>query len=124
MELLFKDEVYAIVGAAIEVHREMKNGFLEAIYQEALQIELSDRNIPHVALSPINVYYKGQALKKFYVADFVCYGRILVEIKVMDHLTTREEAQLLNYMNATRMRVGLLINFGDAGRLDWQRFIL
>ncbi len=124
MELLFKDEVYAIVGAAIEVHREMRNGFLEAVYQEALQIELTTRNIPHIALAPINVHYKGHTLKKFYVADFVCYGSVLVEIKVMDHLTTREEAQLLNYMNATRMRVGLLINFGDAGRLDWQRFIL
>lgn len=124
MELLFKDEVYAIIGAAIEVHRELKNGFLEAVYQEALQIEMTARNIPYIALTPITIYYKGQPLKKFYVADFICHEKLLVEIKVMERLTSKEEAQLLNYMNATKMRVGLLINFGDAGRLDWQRFIL
>ena len=124
MELLFEDEVYAIIGAAIEVHRELRNGFLEAVYQEALQIELTARNIPNVSLAPITIYCKGQPLKKFYVADFILHEKLLVEIKVMERLTSKEEAQLLNYMNATKMRVELLINFGDAGRLDWQRVIL
>jgi GxxExxY protein len=124
MELLFKDEVYAIVGAAIEVHRELKNGFLEAIYQEAMGIEMTTRNIPFLAQTPIQVFYKSRPLVKGYVADFFCYEKILVEIKVMERLTSKETAQLLNYMHATKTRVGVLINFGDAGRLDWERFIL
>jgi len=123
-ELLFKEEVYAIVGAAIEVHRHLKGGFLEAIYQEAMEIELAERGIPYCPQADVEVFYKGKLLKKKYIADVICYGRILVEIKVMQSLTTREEAQLLNYMNATKMKVGLLINFGDHGRLDWKRFVL
>jgi GxxExxY protein len=124
VELICKDEVYAIIGAAIEVHRELRSGFLEAVYQEALEVELGARGIPFVPQMPITIYYKGQALNKFYIADFFCYGQILVEVKVMERLTKREEAQLLNYMHATRTKVGLLINFGDLGRLDWERLVL
>jgi len=123
-ELIFKDEVYAIVGAAIEVHRHLRNGFLEAIYQEAFEIELGLRGIPFIPQSPVAVHYKGKKLKRAYIADVLCYGQIMVELKVMEKLTSKEEAQLLNYMNATGMKVGILINFGDAGRLDWQRFVL
>ena len=124
MELLFKNEVYAIIGAAIEVHRHLKSGFLEAIYQEAMEMELLAREIPALPQAEIQVFYKGVALKKKYVADFVCHGQILVEIKVLEQLTSKEEAQLLNYMNCMGMKVGLLINFGDNGRLDWKRFVL
>ncbi len=124
MELLFKDEVYAIIGAAIEVHRHLKGGFLEAIYQEAMIVELEARQIPSVPQAEIFVFYKGVALQKKYVADFICYEKILVEIKAMDQLTSREESQLLNYLHCTGMQVGLLINFGDHGRLDWKRFVL
>jgi GxxExxY protein len=124
MELLFKEEVYAIIGAAIEVHRHLKGGFLQAIYQEAMEIELKSREIPHVPLAEIAVIYKEILLKKKYIADFVCYSKILVEIKAIEQLASREEAQLLNYLNCTGMKVGLLINFGDNGRLDWKRFVL
>jgi GxxExxY protein len=122
--LILKDEVYAIVGAAIEVHRHLKSGYLVAIYQEAMEIELRDRRIPFIAQSEIEVLYKDVPLNKRYVADLICYGQILVELKVLERLSGKEEAQLLNYLNATRMKVGLLINFGDPGRLDWHRFVL
>ena len=123
-ELIFKEEVYAIVGAAIEVHRHLRSGFLEAVYQEAFEMELTTRGIPFVAQSAIQIRYKGILLRKGYIADVICFGQILVELKVMERLTGKEEAQLLNYLNATGMKVGVLINFGDPSRLDWHRFVL
>src|SRR4051812_763076 len=123
-ELLLKDEVYAVVGAAIEVHRHMNCHYLEAVYQEAMEIELTRRGIPFVPQAEIRIFYKDQPLRKFYIADIVCYGQVLVELKVMSGLTSKEQAQLLNYMHATRMRVGLLINFGALNRLEWERFVL
>ncbi|HEX8915609.1 MAG TPA: GxxExxY protein [Humisphaera sp.] len=122
-ELLLKDEVYAVVGAAIEVHREYGAGFLEAVYQEALEIELGDREIPFVAQPKLLLTYKGRQLKKTYEPDFVCFGQMIVEIKALDRLSGVEEAQLLNYLKATGLRVGLLINFGAHGRLEWKRFV-
>jgi GxxExxY protein len=124
VELLCKDEVYAIVGAVIEVHRELRNGFLEAVNQEAMELELCAQTIPFIPQAAVVIYYKGRPLKKAYIADFLCYGKVLVEIKVMERLTKKEQAQLLNYMHATGIRVGVLINFGDAGRLDWERLAL
>ncbi|MBI3194057.1 MAG: GxxExxY protein [Ignavibacteriae bacterium] len=122
-ELLYKDEVYAIAGAAIEVHKCLGSGFLEAVYHEALEIELAQRRIPFVSEKVITIFYKQQQLKKEYIADFVCYEKIIVEIKSISVLTEKEEAQILNYLKATGMRVGLLINFGSTGRLEWKRFI-
>ena len=122
-ELLLRDEVYSIVGAAIEVHKELGFGFLEAVYQEAMEIELKKRNIPYEAQMPLNISYKGQTLKKGYVADFICFGQIIVEIKALEHLSGRDEAQLLNYLKASAFRVGLLINFGNSPKLEWKRFI-
>ena len=122
-DLLLKDEVYAIIGAAIEVHNELGAGFLEAPYQEAMEIEMDLRGIPFKPQFDLCIKYKGRELKKAYCADFVCYGQIVVEIKAMRELTVREEAQLLNYLKATGLRVGLLINFGDHGRLDWKRLV-
>src|SRR6476620_7612728 len=112
-DLLLKNEVYAIIGAAMEVHTELGAGFLEAAYQEAMEIELELRAIPFQPQCDLKIRYKGRELKKAYCADFVCYGQVVVEIKAMRELTVREEAQLLNYLKATGMRVGLLINFGD-----------
>ena len=122
-ELLLKEEVYAIVGAAIEVHRELGCGFLEPVYQEALEIELRERNIPFEAQKVLKIYYKGKPLEKEYVADLSGYGQIIVELKALDRITGKEEAQLLNYLKATGFRLGLLINFGSSGRLEWKRFI-
>jgi GxxExxY protein len=121
--LLLKDEVYAIVGAAMEVHTEMGAGFLEHVYQESMELELGLRRIPFESQKVLQIRYKGTVLKKDYCADFVCFGQIIVEIKAMRELTGREEAQLLNYLKATGLRVGVLINFGDPGRLDWKRLV-
>ena len=122
-ELVLKDEVYAIVGAAIEVHRELGAGFLEPVYQEAMEIELRSRNIPFESQKRLVICYKGHQLQKDYVADLVCYGQVIIELKALDRLSGKEEAQLLNYLKATGLRVGLLINFGSAGRLEWKRFV-
>jgi GxxExxY protein len=123
-ELLLKDEVYAIVGAALEVYNEMGSGFLEAVYQETMEIELGLRGIPFEPQKELCIYYKGRCLEKKHVADLVCFGSVLVELKVMRQIGSGEEAQLLNYLNATGLRVGIIINFGDPGRLDWKRMIL
>jgi GxxExxY protein len=123
-ELLYKDEVYAVIGAAIEVHRVLGSGFLEAVYQEALELELQYRGIPFERQRMLRISYKGQELSKTYVADLVCYGEILVELKAASSLTGQDESQLLNYLKATGKRVGLLINFGAAGKLEWCRRVL
>jgi GxxExxY protein len=120
-ELLLKDEVYAIIGAAIEVHRELGEGFLEPVYQEALEIELAGRGIPFEAQKTLAICYKGRKLRKEYIADLVCFGQIIVELKALDRLSTNEESQILNYLKATGLRVGLLINFGSTGQLEWKR---
>ena len=122
-ELILKEEVYKIVGAAMEVSNELGAGFLEAVYQEALGIELKSRALPFVAQPTITIAYKGRILTKEYVPDFVCYDQIIVEIKAIKELTTIEQAQLLNYLKATGKPVGLLLNFG-APKLEWKRMVL
>src|SRR5438046_4295056 len=122
--LLYRDEVYAIVGAAIEVHKVLGPGFLEPVYQEALEFELAARAIPFIPQHEIRIAYKGQYLKKSYVADFYVFDAIIVEIKALDKLIDRELAQLLNYLKATGTKVGVLINFGSIGRLEWMRIAL
>jgi GxxExxY protein len=124
VELIAKDEVYAIVGAAMEVYNVLGPGFLEAVYQEALEFELTDRVIPFETQKELPVHYKGRRLRKSYVADFVVFGRIIAEIKATDRLTGHDEAQLLNYLKATGMEVGVLINFGSADKLEWKRRVL
>lgn len=123
MELLLKDEVFAIVGAAIEVHRELGSGFLEAVYQEALEIELREREIPFEAQKALRIQYKGCTLDKQYFADLVCFSQVIVELKALDRLSGTEEAQILNYLKATGMRVGVLVNFGSSKKLEWKRFV-
>jgi GxxExxY protein len=123
-ELLYKEEVFAIVGAAIEAHRELGSGFLEAVYQEALEIELESRKIPFKARKELAISYKDRQLKKAYEADLVCFEKIIVELKVLDKLSGKEEAQVLNYLKASGLRVGLLMNFGAHGKLEWQRYVL
>lgn len=120
-ELILKDEVYQIVGAAMEVTNQLGNGFLEAVYQEAMEIELHDRGIPYVSQKRIDVYYKGNLLSKEYIADFVCYDCIIVEIKAIKGITEIEAAQILNYLKATNLPLGLLINFGTP-KMEWSRF--
>jgi GxxExxY protein len=122
-ELLLKDEVYAIVGAAIEIHNELGSGFLEAVYQEVMELELKGRGIRFEPQKELCIYYKGQCLEKKYFADLVCFGSVLVELKAMKQIGSSEESQMLNYLRATGLRVGVIINFGDPGRLDWKRLV-
>ncbi len=122
-ELIYKDEVYEIVGAAIEVHKELGSGFLEAVYQEAFEIELKARKIPFESQKKLGIFYKGELLEKEYYADVVCYDKIIAELKALDRLMPKEESQILNYLKASRLKVGVLINFG-APSLEWKRFVL
>jgi GxxExxY protein len=121
-KLILKDEVYAIIGAAMEVHKEKGFGFLEAVYQECMEIELESQKIPAVPLQEMPILYKGRKLKKTYIADFVAYGKVIVELKALDKLTSREEAQVLNYLKASGFEVGLLINFGGPS-LEFKRIV-
>lgn len=122
-ELLFREEVYAVVGAAIEVHRELGPGFLEAVYQGAMERELTTRGVAFEAQRELVIHYKGQPLGKKYVCDLLCFDNVLVELKAMDRLTGREEAQVLNYLKSSGLSVGILINFGSHGKLEWRRLI-
>ena len=115
-------KTYRIIGAAMEVHKELGCGFLEPVYQEALQIEFALQHLPFVVQPDIRIRYKEQLLKKFYVPDFVCFEEVIVEIKALSQLTGLEEAQVINYLKATGIKVGLLINFGCES-LQYKRLV-
>ena len=122
-DLIFGKEVYEIIGAAIEVHKTLGHGFLEAIYQEALEYELLDRKIPFSSQIELKVKYKDRYLQKTYIADIIAYDKIIIELKALSNLSGKEEAQLINYLKATGFKVGLLINFGSPNKLEWKRFV-
>ncbi|MDH4163506.1 MAG: GxxExxY protein [Nitrospirota bacterium] len=124
VEIFMKKEVYRIIGAAIEVHKTLGPGFLEAVYHEAFEIELKAAGIPWNSQVLLQIDYKGSPLKKEYVADLVCFDGIIVEIKALDKLINGERAQIINYLKATGIKVGLLVNFGSAGKLEWEKFVL
>jgi GxxExxY protein len=114
---------YAIIGASMAVHRELGCGFLEPIYQEALALEFTERDIPFVRELQLSLAYKGQPLKTRYSPDFICYGSVVVELKALNRVGGIEQAQVINYLKATGHEVGLLINFGQKS-LEHRRFIL
>ena len=120
---LYKDECYRIIGACMAVHRELGHGFLEPVYQEALAIELDYQGIPFVREQELNIKYRGIELSKIYKADFVCYNGIIVELKAISELSNDHIAQLINYLKATNLKVGLLINFGTPS-LQHKRLVL
>jgi GxxExxY protein len=123
-QLLQKNEVYQAVGAAMDVYNELGSGFLEPVYQEAMEVELSVRDIQFSAQEQIPIQYKGRRLKKFYEPDLMLFGSLIVELKAQRSLSGIEQAQILNYLKATECRVGIVINFGCVHRLEWRRYVL
>lgn len=118
-----QQEGYDFMNACFAVHNELGGGFLEEVYQESLEMELTDRGIPFVSHPRLQLYYKGRPLKKVYEADLIVIGEIIIELKAVKTLLPEHEAQLINYLRATRKRVGYLVNFA-APRVQWQRIIL
>jgi len=123
-ELLYKDEVFTIQGAIFEVNRELGSGFLEAVYQECLMLEFTRRAIPFIAHKELSLNYKGHRLAQTYRADFICYDQIIIELKACEALSGAHRAQLLNYLKATQMRLGLLVNFGCHPKAQIERLVL
>lgn len=121
--MIFKKETYEIVGAAMNVHKEIGGGFFESVYQEAFGIELLENNIPFEKEVRLQIQYKGNLLSKYFIADFVCYRNILVELKSSTAITDEYYAQVINYLKATRKPLGLLLNFGPKS-LEFKRIIL
>jgi len=115
-------QTYAIIGAAMQVHRELGHGFLEAVYQEALAIEFERRSIPYAREVDLPIYYRDRLLTCAYRADFICYGSIVVELKAISSITGNEQAQVLNYLRATRLERGLILNFGTL-RMQHERMV-
>jgi len=122
-ELIYKEESYKIVGACFEVYREKGCGFLEPVYQECLEIELRLQGIPFVPQKPLLLEYKGCPLRSKYQPDFVCYDRIVLELKAVAELTDEHRAQVLNYLKATGLRLGLLVNFGHYPKAQVERIV-
>ena len=123
-KILFKDESYAIQGAIFEVYREIGCGFLESVYQECLEKELKKRNIPFVPQQPLSLFYKGEALTQTYKPDLICYGQIIIELKAVKEIAPEHKAQLINYLKATGLKLGLLVNFGAYPKASIVRMVL
>lgn len=121
---LYQQEGYDFMAAVFDVHNEMGHGFLEEVYHESLELELTQRGIAYVSKPKLALFYKGQLLKKQYEADLIVIGEIVVELKAVKALLPEHEAQLINYLRATGKRVGYLVNFGSFPKLEWKRFVL
>lgn len=118
---LYSEETYAIIGAAMEVHTTLGPSFLESVYQEALEIELTKRNIPFMPQKKLQIQYKGIQLHQYFIADLVCYDKIIVELKAVSSVLPEHQAQTINYLHATNIKLGLLLNFGEKS-LYFNRF--
>ena len=123
-KVLFKEECYLIQGAIFEVYRELGCGFIEAVYQEALAKEFASRSIPYCEQPEITISYKKELLRQTFHPDFVCYDKIILEIKAVKETNEEFKAQLMNYMKISKLRLGLLVNFGHFPRATVERIIL
>ena len=120
--LIYKEESYQIIGACMEVHKTLGCGFLEPVYQEALSIEFQKQNIPFEKEKILSIIYKDIELEKKYIADFVCFSKIIVELKALSALTSEHESQVLNYLKATGFKLSILVNFGEES-LKYKRIV-
>jgi GxxExxY protein len=124
MVIIYKEESYKIMGACFEVYKEMGCGFLESVYQECLMMEFQEQKIPFIAQSELKLFYKKQLLKQTYKPDFICYNSIVVELKAVSELAEEHKSQLFNYLHATKLRLGLLVNFGHYPKLEYERIVI
>ena len=122
--MLHKDEVYQVIGACFAVYNDKGHGFLEPVYQDCLEIELAHCGIPYESQKELDLQYRGQSLKHKYIPDLLCYGKIIVELKAVKEVTDEHRAQVMNYLRATGLEVGLLVNFGHFPGLQWQRIVM
>ena len=122
--ILYAEESYAIQGAIFEVYKEMGAGFLEQVYQECLEAELQSQNIPFISQPSLELNYKGNNLQQTYKPDFVCYGKIIIEIKAVKDTASSHKAQVINYLKATGFKLGFLVNFGTFPKVSITRLAL
>ena len=122
--IVYKEEAYMIMGAAFKVYNGLGHGFLEAVYQEALEMEFQKQGIPYEREKELKIYYDGAELKQTYKADFVCFGKIIVELKAVSALDDAHRSQVYNYLHATNYKLGLLLNFGCPDELEYERKVL
>ena len=121
--LIWKDESYAILGACFAVYKDKDCGFLEPVYHECLEIEFNRQGIPFFSKPPQTLQYRGRTLVQTFTPDFICYNKIILEIKAVSALVNEHRAQLLNYLNATGCELGLLVNFGHYPGLEYERLV-
>jgi GxxExxY protein len=122
-KIIFREESYLILGACFEVYREKGNGFLEAVYQECLQKEFEYQKIPFKEKPKLQITYKSSILKQYYEPDFLCYDKIILEIKAVKTLTIEHKAQIINYLKATDLSLGILVNFGHFPKIEYKRIV-
>jgi len=123
-KLIYPEESFVIIGACFNVYKSMGSGFLEAVYHECLAIEFKHQQIPFISQSEMVLKYRDQNLKKKFKPDFICYEKIIVELKAVSHLVDEHRAKILNYLNATKLQLGILVNFGHYPKLQYERYIL
>ena len=123
-KLIFEEEAFAIRGAVFDVYREMGAGFLEAVYQECLEREMSIRAIPFTSQKELGLIYKGEELKQIYKPDIICYEKIIVELKAVKEIAPEHKAQLFNYLKATGLKLGFLVNFGSHPKATIERIVI
>ena len=121
--LIYEQKSYKIIGACIEVHKELGSGFLEGVYQEALEMEFENLGIPFDREKELLIYYKNRKLQKRYKSDFICYNQIIIELKAINQLTSEHELHIINYLKVTNLKIGFLFNFGEKS-LKYKRFVL
>jgi GxxExxY protein len=121
--ILYEKECFKINHAIYTVHNKLGSGFLESVYHEALEIELGKENIPFESQKKIQIYYDDKPLTQFYKADIICFDKILIELKAVSKITNEHKAQLINYLAATKLRLGLLVNFGTHPKVEICRII-
>ena len=121
--IIYKDESYKIMGACFEVYKTLGCGFLEAVYQECLELEFEERSIPYESKKNLKLHYKTRELKQTYQPDFLCYDKIIVEIKAAKNLEDENRAQTINYLYSTKKKLGLIVNFGHYPQLEYERFV-